>query len=84
MGIFDSLVGSEKRPRRSSQNVPRNPMQMLGMLKNNPRSILQQAGYTIPNGMTDPRQMVQYLLDSSQIDSEQLQTIKNAVSQRRR
>ena len=84
MGIFDSLVGAEKNQGRSNQNRPRNPMQMLGMLKSNPRGILQQAGYTIPNGMSSPRQMVNYLLDSRQINNEQLQTIKDAVSQRRR
>ena len=85
MGIFDSLGGGgQQRRDRRNQNESRNPMQMLGLLKRNPMGILQQAGYSIPKGMTDPRQMVNHLWQTGQIDNSDLQMIQDAVSPRRR
>lgn len=88
MGIFDSLgrdrKGSLNGRGQKNQNGSRNPVQMLGALKNDPMGVVRQAGFKIPNGMRDPQQMVQYLFQSGQIDNGQLQMIQNAVSSRRR
>lgn len=90
MGIFDSLgrgrqgSGSGYGRDQKNQNGPRNPTQMLGMLKSDPMGVVRQAGFNIPKGMNDPQQMVRYLLQSGQIDNGQLQMIQNAVSGRRR
>lgn len=90
MSIFDSLgksrqgSGSGYGRGQKNQNGSRNPVQMLGELKNDPIGTVQQAGFKIPKGMRDPQQIVQYLLQSNQIDNGQIQMIRNAVSGRRR
>lgn len=84
MGIFDSLGRGQAVRGQGIQNGPRNPIQMLQMLKRNPIGIVHQAGFTIPNGMTDARQITKYLLDSGQVGQNQISAIQNAVSGRRR
>lgn len=84
MGIFDSLGRKQQGRDQKIQNGSRNPVQMLGTLKNDPVGVVQQAGFNIPKGMRDPQQIVRYLLQSGQIDNGQLQMIQNAVSNRRR
>lgn len=64
MGIFDQL-GQNKQPA--------NPMQMLQQLRSNPVSMLKQAGYNIPDGMNNPQQMVNYLLQSGQVPQSRYQ-----------
>lgn len=67
MGIFDKL---DKGP----VNQP-NPMQMLQQLRSDPVSVLKQAGYQIPANMNDPRQMVNYLLQSGQVPQARYQQV---------
>lgn len=64
MGIFDQLGQSKQ---------PANPMQMLQQLRSNPVSVLKQAGYSIPDGMNNPQQMVNYLLQSGQVPQARYQ-----------
>lgn len=67
MSLFDSLgVGN------ASANVPTNPMQMLSQLKGNPAQMLKQAGYSIPDGMNNPQQIVNHLLNSGQVNNGRL------------
>lgn len=66
MSLFDSLG---KQPSREM----RNPQQMLQQLKSNPVSTLRQAGYTIPENMNNPGQIIGYLLQSGQINNSRLQ-----------
>lgn len=61
MSLFDSLNIKQQQPAQMT------PMQMLQAIKQNPVSVLQQAGFTIPDGMTDPEQMAQHLLSSGQV-----------------
>lgn len=92
MSIFDSLVGSPYRDRygefhqngRVLKEQRMNPMQMLGRLKANPYGALTEAGFTVPKDCKDAREMVKYLLDTNQVDNDQIQMIKNVVSSRRR
>lgn len=64
MGVFDKL---------GQKPQPFNPMQMLQQLRSNPVSMLKQAGYSIPDGMNNPQQMVNYLLQSGQIPQTRYQ-----------
>lgn len=64
--LFQSLNG------QTPQNQQMNPMQMLQVLRKNPASFLAQAGYTIPDGMNNPQQIIQHLLGSGQINSARL------------
>lgn len=71
MGVFDKL---EQNPQQ------RNPMQMLQQLRSNPVNVLKQAGYNIPNGMNNPQQMVNYLLQSGQVPQFKYQQAMQAFS----
>lgn len=54
MSLYDSMQSS-------------NPMQMIQQLRANPAAVLKQRGFNIPNGMTNPQQIVQHLLSSGQV-----------------
>lgn len=49
-----------------------NPMQMLSQLRNNPVGILRQAGFTVPDGMNNPQQIINHLLQSGQVNQGRL------------
>lgn len=71
MGVFDSLG---QKPQQLS------PMQMLQQLRSNPASVLKQAGYNIPDGMNNPQQMVNYLLQSRQVPQTRYQQVLQMLS----
>lgn len=48
----------------------------LNELKKDPSSVLKRAGYNIPSGMNDPRQIVQHLLQSGQVGNGRLAQIQ--------
>lgn len=64
MGVFDKLG---QNPQQSS------PQQMLQQLRSNPVGMLRQAGYSIPDGMDNPQQMINYLLQSRQVPQARYQ-----------
>lgn len=54
-----------------------NPMQMgqmLQSLKNNPLSFLASKGFNVPQGINNPQQMVNHLVNSGQVN-------QNAINQ---
>ena len=63
MSLFDSLGGQ----------APVDPMQLLQQIQQNPASVLRRGGLTIPDGMNDPQQIVNHLLQSGQISNKKLQ-----------
>ena len=44
-----------------------NPQQMLAQIKSNPAGVLKQRGLSIPDGMTNPQQIIQHLVSSGQV-----------------
>lgn len=64
MGMFDQLG--------KGQQAQQNPVQMLSQLRSNPVGMLKQAGYNIPDGMTNPQQIINHLLNSGQINQGRL------------
>lgn len=58
MGLFDSLGNQQKQ----------NPMQMLSQLKQHPAEMLKQAGYSIPDNLNNPQQIINHLLNSGQVN----------------
>lgn len=48
-----------------------NPMQMLSQLKSNPLAFLKQKGFNVPGNMNNPNEIVQYLMNSGQINQAQ-------------
>lgn len=59
--FFNALGGS-----------PMNPMQMLSQLKSNPLALLRQAGFNVPENMSNPQAIIQHLMNSGQLSQTQL------------
>ena len=74
MSIFDNL--SPQQP----QQV--NPMQMMQQLRSNPASFLKGMGLNIPAGMTDPQQMVNYLMQSGQVTPPRFRQAQQMMQRR--
>ena len=68
MSLFDALQA--------------NPMQMIQQLRQNPSAVLKQAGMTIPDGMSNPQQIVQHLVQSGQVSNAKLQSVMQMMGRR--
>lgn len=53
-------------------NMGVNPMAMLAQLKNNPLGALRQAGFNVPENMSNPQAIIQHLMNSGQVSQQQL------------
>ena len=65
MSLFDGLG--------QPQFTRMNPMQIMQQLRSNPSVILKQVGLDVPEGMSDPHQIVNHLLQSGQIPQARYQ-----------
>lgn len=72
MGMFDNLGKGQ---------TPQNPMQMMSQLRSDPGGVLRQAGYNIPDGMTNPQQIVNHLLNSGQVNNGRLNMAQQMAQQ---
>ena len=72
MSIFEKLHQQGQQQRQISPDEMRTE---IGRIQADPGAYLQQRGFTIPQGMTDPRQITQHLLQSGQIGSGRLQQV---------
>lgn len=59
-----------------------NPAQMLQQIRSNPAAVLRQRGLNVPDGMTNPQQIVQHLLNSGQITNSKLQMAMQMMGRR--
>lgn len=59
-------------------------MQMLPQLQQNPMQFLAQRGFQIPNGMNNPQQIVQQMLNSGKITQAQVDQARQMAAQIRR
>ncbi len=55
-------------------NGPMNPMQLLSQIKENPMSVIGQR-FSIPDGMNDPNQIIQHLLNTGQVTQQQVNRV---------
>lgn len=58
-----------------------NPIQMLQMLQANPVQILRRMGLSIPDGVTGPQQIVEYLARTGQVSQDRLNQAQQMASQ---
>lgn len=75
MGLFDQLgskPAAQVDPRQAFQND-------LASLKSNPIAYARAHGKNIPEGITDPNQMSQYLLRSAQVNNPRYQTAMRLI-----
>lgn len=47
-----------------------NPMAMLQQLRSNPMQFLRQAGFNVPNNISDPNAIIQHLMNSGQVSQQ--------------
>jgi hypothetical protein len=59
-----------------TQTARPNPMQFMGQFMQNPLGALRQAGFNIPNGMNDPRQIVNHLINNGQLGGARLNQLR--------
>lgn len=62
--LFQTLNGSQSV---SHAQGGMNPWQMLNALKSDPISVLRSRGLNIPDGMNNPQQIINHLLQSGQV-----------------
>lgn len=48
-----------------------NPMQMVQQLRSNPMQFIRQAGFNIPQNLSDPNAIIQHLMNSGQVSQAQ-------------
>lgn len=81
MGIWDQLGRQQQQdPRQMQQQM----QQEIGQIKSHPGSYLKNKGYEIPDGMTDAKQITQYLLRTGQIGTPRLQQVISMLGGGRR
>ena len=76
--LYNSIVGSVSAPQ---SNVRANPMQIMAQVRQNPLQMIRQAGYTVPDGLNNPQQIVQHLLNSGQISNGRLSQLMQMAQQ---
>lgn len=59
-----------------------NSIQILNQIRQNPSAFLKQAGLDIPNGMNDPQQILQHLINSNQVSQQRYQQVLNMLGRR--
>ena len=72
MSIFEKLHQQGQQQKQISPDEMRTE---IGRIQADPGAYLQQRGFTIPQGMTDPRQITQHLLQSGQVGQSRLQQV---------
>ena len=80
MGLFDRLGGQQNA--QQEQQRPMTDAEMhreVDAIKGNPVGYLRQRGYNIPDGMTDVRQITQYMLQNGMIGGNRLQSVMQRI-----
>lgn len=78
MGLFD-IFGGQQAPQQRPQMDPRQMQQQIRHdvddIRSHPASYLKARGYNIPDGMTDAKEITQYLLRTQQVGTPRLQRV---------
>ena len=76
MGLFDRLSGNGPSAQQQGHQVtPQEMRTEMGRIQQNPASYLKQRGFSIPAGMSDPKQITQHLLQTGQVGNQRLQMV---------
>ena len=59
-----------------TQGTRPNPMQFMSQFMQNPLGALRSAGYNVPDGMNDPRQIVNHLINNGQLGGARLNQLR--------
>lgn len=74
--MANPLINGSSQTHPTQPSSVRNPMQLMGQFMQNPLGALRQSGYTIPDGMTDPKQIVNYLINNGQLNNSKLSQLQ--------
>ena len=77
--VFNALNNGAQQNQPQPQQM--NFMQMFNQLRQNPAQTLKQGGYTIPDGMNEPQQIINHLLQSGQITNGRLNMMQQMAQQ---
>ncbi len=61
--------------------MPTNPMAMLQQLRSNPMQFLRQAGFNVPQNLSDPNAIIQHLMNSGQISQQRYDQARQMAAQ---
>lgn len=76
MGLFDRLSGNGRSAQQQGHPVTPQEMRMeMGRIQHDPGAYLKQRGFSIPAGMSDPKQITQHLLQTGQVGNPRLQMV---------
>lgn len=64
--------------------MPNNLMQMLQQLRQNPMQFLKQAGYNVPDNLTSPNDIIQYLMNSGQVTQQRYEQARQMAARFKR
>ena len=73
MSLFDSLGHGQQQM---------TPQAVLQQMRANPAGVLKQAGFNVPQGMTNPQQIINHLVQSGQVPQGRLQQVMQMMSRR--
>lgn len=74
MGLFDKL-GNRPAQGQQGQISEDDMRREVGRISQNPCAYLKQRGFSIPDGMTDARQITRHLLQTGQVGASRLQQV---------
>lgn len=81
MGLFEKL--GQRQPTGQNQMTPEQQFQAMqqdvSRIQADPVGFLKARGYNIPGGMTDPRQITQYMLQNGMVGTNRLQQVMNIL-----
>lgn len=85
MGLFDLLGRQPQAQQEQNQQMSIRQAQQafqndLASLKSDPVAYAKAHGKTIPEGLTDPNQMAQYLLRSTQVNNPRYQAAMQLIN----
>ena len=78
MNLLDSLRGQQPQRKTRTASSVEDAMQQLTA---DPRSIMIESGYKIPENVTDPKQIAMYILQTNQLQPRMLNAMPPVMRQ---
>lgn len=82
MSIYDRI--GQSGPQQQAMPDPRQAMEQMQRavsdIQRDPRGMIRKAGYDIPDGMTNPREIANYLMRQGNVPSPRLQMAQNMMA----
>lgn len=79
--LYNTLNGGKQQPQQTQQPQQMNLMQMVQQFYASPSDFVKSKGKSIPEGMRNPMQIVQYLVQSGQFTNGYYQNILQQLQQ---